>query len=54
MTLLLNQGDGTFGSEEDYTFSANTGLVAGDFNQDGLPDIGAGSGTLVLLLNSGK
>jgi hypothetical protein len=64
-SLLLNNGDGSFGSEESYYFGiAGTSFAVhdfaiGDFNQDGLPDIAGAaqrhySSTLGFLLSTGK
>ncbi|MBA3915740.1 MAG: VCBS repeat-containing protein [Acidobacteriales bacterium] len=61
---LLNNGDGTFGSETDYTVGENDsglgghGMAVGDFNQDGFPDLAVGeahsySSAANLLLNTG-
>ncbi|MBA3915670.1 MAG: VCBS repeat-containing protein [Acidobacteriales bacterium] len=59
LALLLNNGDGTFGQEQDYFFGGND-AVTGDFNQDGFPDVASISTSessvspLSVLLNTGK
>jgi len=58
VSVLLGRGDGTFNSHVDYTVGQYPlGLVAADFNGDGILDIAAVStddaGTLSLLLGKG-
>lgn len=59
--VMLNNGDGTFGSPTRYAAGGPTfrgGLAVADVNGDGLPDIvtahnGSGSGWVTVLLNQG-
>jgi hypothetical protein len=57
LTVLLNQGDGTFGVPVAYAVgTAPDGLIVGDFNEDGRPDLAvanAGSNNVTLLLGIG-
>jgi len=55
VSVLLNNGDGTFASKVDYTTGSRpSSLTAADFNGDGMPDlaVASGSGVSVLLNNS--
>jgi len=55
--LFLGKGDGTFQSAQAFPALSGTayGIVAGDFNQDGKPDIAvAGSSSVAVLLNDGS
>jgi hypothetical protein len=55
--LLLNNGDGTFGTLSSYTAGTQTtGIAWGDFNGDGKTDVVAanyGSGSISVLLGNG-
>lgn len=60
ISVLLNNGDGTFRSGSTYTVGANPyDVVVGDFNGDGKPDLGvapcgaAGTTLVCLLLGNG-
>lgn len=44
LSVLFNQGGGTFGGEVDYSTVSPLGLATGDFNGDGLPDLAAVDG----------
>ncbi len=53
VSVLINQGNGTFAAEQDYTLAAAaTSLAVADFNGDGFMDVAVGegsSGVFVLL-----
>lgn len=59
VSVLLNQGNGTFGAKVDYSaagVTATHGMVAADFNADGTPDIAVArynSSKVYLLFNNG-
>ncbi|MBP6004003.1 MAG: VCBS repeat-containing protein [Pyrinomonadaceae bacterium] len=57
VTFLRGNGNGTFGSGQTSTITQVSALrvATGDWNQDGVPDVGviAGSNTIVTLLNNG-
>jgi trimeric autotransporter adhesin len=43
LSVLINQGNGTFAGEQDYSLaSAPVSLAVGDFNGDGIPDVAVG------------
>jgi hypothetical protein len=56
VSVLLGNGDGTFGAAQAYTAGYSAYAVAvGDFNGDGLPDLAVGDlsgGTVTVLLNA--
>src|SRR5207248_10461336 len=52
VTVLLGNGDGTFGRAQDYAIASNPlSIVVGDFNRDGIVDVAVaqGSGVSILL-----
>ncbi len=53
LSVLVNQGNGTFAGEQDYTLPNDpVSLAVGDFNGDGIPDVAvgiSGMGVYVLL-----
>ena len=55
ISVLLNNGDGTFGARHDYSLAAGAQTIAaGDFNQDGKLDLVTDDfGGLTVLLNDG-
>jgi hypothetical protein len=56
--VLLGNGDGTFQQQQTYTTGANPyGIVVGDFNGDGIPDLAVtneGDDTVGVLLGNGN
>jgi hypothetical protein len=57
VSVLLNNGSGTFAAAQTYTVGgAPTGVVVGDFNRDGKPDIvtANANSTMSVLLNNGN
>ncbi len=58
MTVLLGNGNGTFASGVQYaTGSSPWGIVTGDFNNDGKPDLAIanfGSNNVTVLLGNGN
>ena len=57
VTILLNNGDGTFGTRSDFTVGTTpSGVVAGDFNSDGRQDLAIAnhdSDSVTVLLGDG-
>ncbi|HEY3330086.1 MAG TPA: IPT/TIG domain-containing protein [Capsulimonadaceae bacterium] len=51
-SVLVNNGDGTFGNIRSYTTPANDTrqTYIGDFNEDGAPDVAVATGTTLLLV----
>ena len=58
VTILMNNGNGTFAAGVDYTTGSTPyGVAAGDFNGDGRPDLAtsnSGASTVSVLLNNGN
>jgi hypothetical protein len=46
LSVLLGNGDGTFGPPADYPIGSSDYLVVADFNGDGIPDIAVNNITL--------
>jgi hypothetical protein len=61
VSILLNNGDGTFQAKQDYPVGSRLypepmGIAVGDFNGDGIPDLATadyGSGEVSILLGNG-
>jgi Bacterial Ig-like domain (group 3)/FG-GAP-like repeat len=45
VSVLINQGNGTFTAEQDYTIGAANSLAVGDFNGDGFMDVAVSEGS---------
>ncbi len=45
VSVLINQGNGMFAAEQDYTIGAANSLAVGDFNGDGFMDVGVSEGS---------
>ena len=55
VSVLINQGNGTFAAEQDYTLAAAaTSLAVADFNGDGFMDVAVGEGSSGYLCCSGQ
>jgi len=50
ISVLLNQGDGTFGPPSDYSGGA-AAIVVADLNSDGALDLATAGGSAFVLLN---
>ena len=45
VSVLINQGNGTFAAEQDYTIGAANSVAVGDFNGDGFMDVAVSEGS---------
>jgi hypothetical protein len=55
LMLLLGNGDGTLQAPTNFVLPSGHGLLAGDFNNDGKPDLGvAGVGVAIMLNTAGN
>lgn len=53
VSVLLGNGNGTFGAEVDYPTAGSLSVVTGDFNGDGKTDLAVGGGDISILLGKG-